>query len=424
MRNITYSAAKETAKGVRVWFEGSALDRSGFPIGTSYRVQYLAHKQSIIVTADPAGPRKISGQKRPILDLQNSTVSELYADGERVQAVFMDGQIVIQRHHEETSQEQRERQYIKRRAAGELVEASMFTGGGVSTEAIHQAAGGRLAWIAELEHKYIESAADNCLAVDDNTVLIEGPVEGIESRYFTDCDVLSFSMPCAGHSKAGKAKHKSSAIDHSGLTLFPVVRAIQSSNPAVIISENVVEAQDSAIYELLRLELDRLGYTVFEQVLDSSHTGSLENRRRYWLIAFSNGIAPESFELPTVPETGRTLASIMVDAPDRWKDYSYLADKAERDAAAGKGFKRQLLTGEETRCGTIGRFYAKARSTEPFFTRADGKSRLFTPEEHAHVKSAPVHLIAGQSATTAHEILGQSVDYLQPYKLMRAILAA
>ena len=38
-------------------------------------------------------------------------------------------------------------------------------------------------------------------------------------------------------------------------------------------------------------------------------------------------------------------------------------------------------------------------------------SRLLTPAEHARVKTIPENLIEGLSATTAHEVLGQSVIF-------------
>lgn len=90
-----------------------------------------------------------------------------------------------------------------------------------------------------------------------------------------------------------------------------------------------------------------------------------------------------------------------------------MAEKALRDEAAGKGFRRQLLTGEENGCGVIGRGYAKARSTEPFIVSPWNPqlSRLMSKTEHAGVKAAPVSLVEGVSETIAHEILGQSVSY-------------
>lgn len=71
---------------------------------------------------------------------------------------------------------------------------------------------------------------------------------------------------------------------------------------------------------------------------------------------------------------------------------------------------QKAIDGSEPRCGTIGRGYQKARSTEPFLKHpTNGKQRLFTPVEHARVKTIPEQLVAGLSDTTAHEILGQSV---------------
>src|SRR5690606_27281726 len=91
----------------------------------------------------------------------------------------------------------------------------------------------------------------------------------------------------------------------------------------------------------------------------------------------------------------------------------YLAEKEKRDKAAGKGFSRQLLTGDEPYCGTIGKGYSKARSTEPFIVHPQTPelSRLLTPLEHSRVKGIPEEVIEGLADTTAHEILGQSVVY-------------
>ena len=436
MRQAHYTAAASTSKGIRLWLEGQKLEQAGFNAGSQYSIQYLQPKKIIMIELDPEGARAVTnskrgGKARPVIDLQNKQVAEMFNDGDRIKITITDGLLLIEPHHEDTSKARREAQFMERVIDGGLQAASMFTGGGVSTEAIHKAISSlghtsRTAWVAELSQKYVESAGQNCSAIDDETVFLLGRAEEIERRYFTNVDLLSFSMPCAGFSKAGKSKHRQDPIEHSGTALFPVITAIQSANPAVIISENVTEAQDSPIYSLLRAELKRLGYKVFEQILDSTHTDSIENRRRYWLVAISDGIAPSELHLPKVAPSGRELANVLESVPEAdWRTYSYLNAKAERDKAAGKGFKRQLLTGSETRVGTIGRFYAKCRSTEPFITRTkDSKQRLLTPTEHASVKCVPPYMVAGQCSTTAHEILGQSVDYRQPFKLTKAIFAS
>ena len=272
--------------------------------------------------------------------------------------------------------------------------------------------------------KYIEEAKQHCLAVTDETVIINGMVEEVEPKLFTSVNILSLSMECAGFSKAGVVKHKKSAEEHSGTALFGVVNAVRNANPAIVISENVLEAKRSSIYALLTGELNRLGYKIFELELSNEHTGSIEKRRRYWMVAISENLAPQSIELPLVEQNQNPLNSFLQEVEESvWGENQYLKDKSIRDAAAGKGFaKRQLLSGEETNVGTIGRHYAKRRSTEPFIVRADGKERLLTPIEHAIVKSIPTRLVPDGGITLAHQILGQSVDYLQPYKLMQNVI--
>ena len=340
------------------------------------------------------------------------------------------GLITITEHHESEAKRDREKSLIDALANKSITSGSLFTGGGVSTEAIHEtieAAGinSKLVYMAELESKYIEAAGENCRAVDQDTIWIEGAIEEHQAHVFPQVNILSASLPCAGFSTAGKSKHKQTSEAHSGSALFGTMNAIISSNPAVIIFENVTEAENSPIYQLIEGELNRRKYRTFSQVLDNSNTGTIEQRKRFWMIAISEGLAPESFEIPAGQVNTRTIASILENQvdPELWAENDYLKEKAKRDAKAGKGFKRQLLNGSETECGTIGRFYNKKRSTEPFIVRADGMERLLTPIEHARVKSAPAHLIDNLPKTTAHEILGQSVDYLQPVKITEALLS-
>ena len=172
-------------------------------------------------------------------------VDSVFSGGDRLRVTFNHGQIIISQHHEVTSQEQREDRFQQRTENGTLLKASMFTGGGISTDAIAQAIAqsglnSRMAWVCECEHKYIESAGENCLAIDDDTAFLVGMAEEIEPHLYSEVDVLSFSMPCAGFSKAGKSKHKQSSENHSGTALFGVINAIKASNPSVIISENAV----------------------------------------------------------------------------------------------------------------------------------------------------------------------------------------
>jgi DNA (cytosine-5)-methyltransferase 1 len=162
--------------------------------------------------------------------------------------------------------------------------------------------------------------------------------------------------------------------------------------------------------------LKQRGYKTEDIVLDEEFAGTLERRKRHFFIAVSEN-CPEFSLSKLLPHKKmfQCIKDILEPEIDdsEWKDYSYLAEKEKRDLLSGKGFKRQLLSGEEQNCGTIGRGYSKVRSTEPFLLSKEksGFSRLFTPKEHARLKGIPENLIKGLSKTIAHEILGQSVLY-------------
>lgn len=434
---VSYQVIGENKNRPRLWIEGVKLSAAGFIRGARYDVQIQDGQMTLEL--NPEGARKVSGKLRgtreiPILDLALKDLEEHFGSGTRVRVLFTKDVIRVSLHHEEQARIDRENRLEKGLATGALTEASMFTGGGISTHAIHTAikdygATSRLAWVVDAELKYLQSAYANNYAITDDTLALVGRAEEIETQFFRKVDILSFSMPCSGFSTAGKSKHRKSPEAHDGAAaLFGTLSAIRAANPAILISENVVEARDSAAYVLLKAEITRLGYVIHERIMDARDTATIENRRRYWFIALSRGIA-EGFDFSAMhvatTHSPRTIAEILdAEVPETaWNDHTYLKEKALRDAEAGKGFVRQLLDGSEAHCGTIGRFYSKRRSTEPFIARADGKERLLSLNEHARAKSIPETLVQGLSSTVGHEILGQSIDWRQAWLAMASVMA-
>ncbi len=242
-------------------------------------------------------------------------------------------------------------------------------------------------------------------------------MQEVELDKIGECDLLCAGLPCTGASLAGRAKNKLNiAEEHStaGALFFTFINAVNMLNPSVIILENVPAYQTTASMTVIRSVLHTLGYTVHETILNGNALGAIENRDRFVMVGVTQAL--EGFNadmIQSVRSKETSINQILSDVPadsDRWRTYQYLHDKAQKDAAAGKGFKRQLLNGSEESCGTIGRGYKKARSTEPFLVHPDtGLQRLFTPEEHARLKAVPEFLVEGLSETVAHEVLGQSV---------------
>uniref|UniRef100_UPI0003655874 DNA cytosine methyltransferase n=1 Tax=Thioalkalivibrio sp. ALgr3 TaxID=1239292 RepID=UPI0003655874 len=276
-----------------------------------------------------------------------------------------------------------------------------------------------LAFANEADGDYLEASLANNPIWHKDAIAIEAPMQDVEWRKLPAIDILAAGLPCTGASLSGRAKNglaKAEEHETAGPLFVAFIAAIQTLRPSVVLLENVPQYGTTTSMTVIRSVLSSLDYELHEAVLDGHELGALERRNRFCLVAADRQV-PFAFEgLRSIRERESCIQDVLEDiGPDdpMWKEYSYLSDKEARDKEAGKGFRRQLLDGSETSLGTIGRGYAKARSTEPFIRHpADpGRSRLLTPVEHARVKAVPESLIAGLSATRAHEILGQSVAH-------------
>ncbi|WP_279153545.1 DNA cytosine methyltransferase [uncultured Pseudomonas sp.] len=99
-------------------------------------------------------------------------------------------------------------------------------------------------------------------------------------------DLLISSPECTHHTCARGAKPRS---EESRDTAFQVIRYASVMKPRWITLENVVHMKPWARYDELKEELARLNYKVHEQIIDSSHFGVAQRRRRLFMIAELNG---------------------------------------------------------------------------------------------------------------------------------------
>lgn len=426
-KQVSYTKVGENKGRKRLWLEGMRLEAAGFKPGDRFALTLDITARRIILTASPAGDRQVSsrttksGGRTPIIDVCDSSIERVLGPAGRVRAAIFDGRIEFELHPVDQAVADREARTRANVAAGRVTEAVLCAGGGVSALALKQgfaevAIESSVEWVVDREVRYLQAAADNNPALA-TTRLFEASLEELDPAFVTPVDVMQVSLPCTGHSVAGKAKRK---IEHAeqhptdALAVYGALKLIEAAQPSVVVMENVPQAATSATYALIRAYLQEQAYAIAETVLDGEHAGTLEHRSRHWLVAITRGFA-QGFDLETLParpkqheRLGDVLEELSDDAK-AWKAYEYLDAKAGRDAADGKGFKRQLVTPDAEKIGTLGRGYAKQRSTEPFLIRADGLQRILTPVEHARVKGIPEELVLDLSQVLAHEILGQSI---------------
>ena len=424
---VSYSKVTEQRGQKRLWLEGGRLERAGFAHGEAYITVLDVERRTLTLELHFMGDRQVAGRKKkggetytPILDLCNAEVAHMVGSCEKVKVSYYHGKVVISLHHEELQRELREARTKAAFAAGVVKTGTVCAGAGISTAAVHEGLKreGMIAeceWVVDVDGRYLEIADANNPVVTESTRLIVGTIEEVEAGELSPVDILNVSLPCDIHAACGKAKKRLAIAeeDSSITSVFGLVQVIKATMPSVIISENVVEARSSAAYLMIRAELERLGYRLSETVLNGHDAGSIESRERYWFVAVSKGLAHVALE-DLVPEAKRfsVVAEVLDDTPETqsaFRYYDYLDIKEERDRAAGKGFRQQLVTVDAESVGCIGKGYQKVRSTEPRLSGLDGKSRLFTVDEHCRLKGIPEALLRDCLPTIGHEAAGQSV---------------
>lgn len=432
MRIIVNTKLGQNRGNPRIWLEGQKLAAGGFVPGIRFNIKMLKNKLTIQI--DNNGHYKISSRTRngitaPILDLNNESLNRVFCTDSKLRVAIKQGFIVISAHVSASLILDRENRLLEKlKTQKPLSVCSLFHGGGVLDKAIHAGfqqnhISASLAVAVEIEPQYLDaSLRNNAELWSADSIVLESSIEDLQlNNQSSQVDVLIAGIPCTGASKAGRSKNKlQHAESHSaaGAMFYHFLKFVEFTNPSIILIENVPEYANTASMEVIRSVLSSLQYQYEERVFDSSEFGVIEKRKRLCLLAVSNGLGFEStlarIEANAINSTqiNEILDPVPLD-DTAWKSFDYLAEKEIRDKAAGKGFKRQLLSGHETSCGTIGRDYAKCRSTEPFLKHPTDPhlSRIFTPQEHARIKGIPSTVIDGLSNTIAHQILGQSVVF-------------
>jgi DNA (cytosine-5)-methyltransferase 1 len=415
----------------RLWMEGAKLTREGYRPGMRYDLE-IKDTQVCLRICD-SGKYKISKRERngnvsPIIDLTAKELADIFDGIEMLRVAIKAGTIIVSAHHQHQQVKERVGRLLDKVTTGKpLKVCSLFHGGGILDKAVHQGlseAGiaSKLAIAVEIEGKYLDSSLRNNPELwDEDSLVVESPVQHVNlSRNPPQVDLLMGGIPCTGASKSGRSKNRlefAESHEAAGAMFFTFLEFAKVLNPAMILIENVKDYLNTASMAVIRSVLATLGYQLHERVLDGCEFGVLEKRERLCVIAISEGV--QGFDLDAVHPVrqkesclGDILEDVAHDSP-RWKSYTYLADKEERDKKAGKGFARQLLSEASESCGTIGRGYNKVRSTEPQLVHPTNPdlTRLFTPSEHCRVKGIPESVISGLSDTVAHEVLGQSVIF-------------
>jgi DNA (cytosine-5)-methyltransferase 1 len=421
----------------RLWFETVALESVGLTKGTRYRAHWSKDHNGFVIMADPQGERVVSGKEKggrtiPIIDINSSEVLGKLADEPAVKVRFVtDGaspkHIIITKLSSAEMQHARENRLAKGLASMVLTMAAICFGGGVMDHAAAQGlqAEGfktQLQAVVEIDGDLVEHARQHNPVITSDTRIYNTPMQELVQDHgamseLPAVDVLVTGIPCSGASISGKSKL---GLDFAemhpevGHLVVPYLMLVNRFQPAVAVVECVVPYSKTVSAQLMRQMFRDMGYTTKEVTLNSWDFGSLEERKRWFLVATTKGLSVDlEGRLTPIIQRRPQLRDVLEQVPsEAWRQMPGLVAKEIRDTEAGKGFKMQLVDGGTEKIGTIGKDYNKNRSTEPKVVHPAGGGllRLLTPTEHARIKDFPAACIEGLSTTAAHQLLGQSVD--------------
>lgn len=199
---------------------------------------------------------------------------------------------------------------------------------------------------------------------------IAGDITKIDEKDIPNFDICLAGFPCQAFSLAGK--RMGFKDDYKGMcrgTLFQdVVRICEYHQPKVIFCENVkgLKMHDKGrTFKVIKNAFEQIGYTVYDQILNSKDFGVPQNRERIYIVAFRNDIDCRTFEFPVGNNSNTKIRDIM--EKDTVSVKYYLSDvyletlkkhKARHEAKGhGFGYEIRELDGQAGAivCGGMGR---------------------------------------------------------------------
>lgn len=408
-QRISTTTIGKNKNAPRVWLEGLYLLRAGFAPAKSVLVEFK--NRQITITLNDLGTRKVSSKRNgeiPVLDLNSSAITDTFGQVEILQVNVTEGQIVLTPARSEELRASRCRN-------GK--EGSIFSGGGLLTEAA-RLAGYQPAFAVEVNDQYAKVFESNHKDARMYNLSVEDlPVEALPA-----VELLSLGIPCEPFSTArrldratGAKRDKTLPPEAHPLGDLSVWAAIiiNRLNPATVIIEEAPGYLNSSAGYMMRLFLERAGYTVEARVIDPRDYGEMTARTRTVIVAHSGS----NFQWPDPVTTNRTFTDIRDDESsleDRYftaETKPWLVNHWTNQTAKGNGFTSTQLDDQTTSIPCISKRYMSQQGTGAVVKHRTRKEtwRWLTLAEIRKLHGIPKHYRLPESITIAGEVIGQGV---------------
>ena len=154
-----------------------------------------------------------------------------------------------------------------------------------------------------------------------------GDMTKIDWEKVPDFDLLFYSTPCQSISQAGLQHGFTEGSGTRSSIIWNVRDAVKVKRPKFLCLENVkamVTEKFVGMFNLWQLELERLGYRNFAEVLNAKDYGVPQNRERIFLVSIRDDGDLPRFFFPQPFPLERRLKDVLEDNVD---EKYYLSDK-------------------------------------------------------------------------------------------------
>ena len=125
-----------------------------------------------------------------------------------------------------------------------------------------------------------------------------GDIKNIEASSIPKHDILCAGFPCQSFSIAGKKK---GFKDPQGSLFYQIIRIAKYCQPKYLLLENVsnlISHERGSTFQQIQKLFNKIHYQIFWQILNSSHYGIPQNRKRIYIVAIKKRADIEKFEFP------------------------------------------------------------------------------------------------------------------------------
>lgn len=221
-------------------------------------------------------------------------------------------------------------------------------------------------------------------------------------------DVLLASPACQGHSRARGADKP--VHDTSRSTAWAVISCLETTRPKAFVVENVIEFTAWKMFSVWALAVQKLGYKMQVNKLNSQHFGIPQSRLRVFITGVLQG---KSLMLTTPGTTPVPFSSVLDPSAGGWVQIKDKATSTQSQWMLGKKIhgKKFLIAyyGNEKSGRSLDKPIGTITTKERFALVDGDRMRMLTLGEYKEGMGFPSSYFLPSSKTKAVKMLGNAV---------------